>query len=203
MTEKHEQDLELCRRVLAGDRQAFDSFFQSYFARVYRFVFTRVDQDVETAKEVVHLTMSRAVNKLDSYRGEASLFTWLCQICRNELAGFFRREARQTRGIVYIDADPEILAMLESLEAPESSDPFVATRRAEVSELVQTVLDYLPTKYGDALEWKYIYGHSVKEIAQRLGIGEEAAQSLLARARNAFRDGFKSIAQKKPEFILE
>jgi RNA polymerase sigma-70 factor (ECF subfamily) len=60
--------------------------------------------------------------------------------------------------------------------------------------LVQVVLDYLPRRYGDVLEWKYIQGLSVKEIAARLDVAPKAAESMLNRARIAFRDGFASIA---------
>ncbi len=60
-------------------------------------------------------------------------------------------------------------------------------------------LDALPRAYGDALEWKYVHGHSVREIAARLNLGEKAAESLLTRARQAFRDGFAAVTQGCPE----
>jgi DNA-directed RNA polymerase specialized sigma24 family protein len=43
-------------------------------------------------------------------------------------------------------------------------------------------LDRLPAHYGNALEWKYVYGFSVEEIAAKLGVGLDAAQSV-ARAK--------------------
>jgi RNA polymerase sigma-70 factor (ECF subfamily) len=55
------------------------------------------------------------------------------------------------------------------------------------------VLDYLPRRYGQVLEWKYIEGLSVKEIADKLGIAPKAAESTLTRARNAFRDGITAL----------
>src|SRR5437763_597978 len=68
-----------------------------------------------------------------------------------------------------------------------------ALRRSETSRLVQLVLDRLPGRYGDALEWKYIDGLSVAEIAERLGVGVKAAESTLTRARSAFRDAFTAV----------
>ena len=41
--------------------------------------------------------------------------------------------------------------------------------------------------------WKYVEGHSVEEIGEKLGIGQTAAQSLLARARSAFREGLEAV----------
>jgi RNA polymerase sigma-70 factor (ECF subfamily) len=42
---------------------------------------------------------------------------------------------------------------------------------AEARRLIQSVLDRLPARYGDVLEWKYIEGRSVEEIGELLGIG--------------------------------
>jgi RNA polymerase sigma-70 factor (ECF subfamily) len=59
--------------------------------------------------------------------------------------------------------------------------------------LIQAALDALPDRYGDVLEWKYVDGLSVKQIAQRLGVGPKAAESLLSRARGAFRETLQAI----------
>ena len=48
-------------------------------------------------------------------------------------------------------------------------------------------------EYGNALEWKYMEGNSVEQIGERLGIGTIAAQSLLARARVAFREALEQV----------
>ena len=50
---------------------------------------------------------------------------------------------------------------------------------------------------------KYIGGYSVAEIGQRLGIGEKAAESVLSRARRAFKEGFRSLWDFEPEFVVD
>ena len=82
---------------------------------------------------------------------------------------------------------PEIRAALESLAGDEN-----LLQRRETARLVQTILDQLPFRYGDALEWKYIDGLTVAEIAARLALSPKAAESTLTRARNAFRDAFST-----------
>jgi RNA polymerase sigma factor (sigma-70 family) len=84
---------------------------------------------------------------------------------------------------------------VEALDAPGDSDPQKLYLQHEAARLIQVVLDRLPPKYGDALEWKYIEGHSVREIAMRLGISTVAAQSMLARAKRAFQDMYNTLAQ--------
>ncbi|HEU4532235.1 MAG TPA: RNA polymerase sigma factor [Steroidobacteraceae bacterium] len=188
----HEEDRRLAARVLAGDARAFEEFFASYFARLYRFAVARVGADEDAAGDIVQETLCRAMRSLEGYRGEASLFTWLCQICRSQLADRYERVQRDARRLVAIEDDAGVRAALESLEAT-GDDPELAMRRNELSRLVQAVLDRLPARYGDALEWKYVEGLSVDAIAVRLSLGTLAAQSLLQRARTAFRDGFREM----------
>jgi RNA polymerase sigma-70 factor (ECF subfamily) len=193
MSSPHESDRELVRRLLAGDERAFKRFFDMYFPRLYRFVLVRQGQDEQAAQDIVQQSLCKAIRGIRSWRGEASLFTWLCQICRNELAGYFRKRGREQDRIVLLEDHPEIRAALESTDTPLLGDPVVGFRRTEVARLVQATLDHLPGRYGDALEWKYMEGLAVEEIAERLGTTAVAAQSLLARARRAFRDAFAPI----------
>ncbi len=185
-------DRQLIRRMLAGDERAFEAFFSAYFARVYRFALPRLNGDVEATQEVVLSALTKALRNLSDFRAESNLFTWLCQICRHEVVDHIRAR-RRSRHVVLIDDEPELRMALESIEAPEDYDLLAKYGRAEVSRLVRVVLDRLPSSYGDALEWKYIQGDSVEVIGERLGIGTTAAQSLLARARVAFRDSLEKV----------
>ncbi len=185
-------DPQLIRRMLAGEERAFEEFFNGYFPRVYRFALPRLNGDVDATREVVQIALGKAIRKLGSFRGESGLFTWICQICRNEIVNRIRDE-RRMRHVVLIDDQPELRAAVESIEAPEEFDLVRSYGRAEAARLVRVVLDRLPASYGDALEWKYIEGESVEAIGERLGIGTTAAQSLLARARRAFREGLESV----------
>ncbi|MBK7251836.1 MAG: RNA polymerase sigma factor [Gammaproteobacteria bacterium] len=184
---------QLVRRMLAGDERAFDVFFNAHFARLYRFALPRLGGDVEAAREVAQSALCKAMRKLAGFRGEAALFTWICQICRREIVDYLRANRRHREHLVLIDDRPELRAAIEALEAPEEYDLVRSHGRTEVGRLVQSVLDRLPARYGDALEWKYVEGHSVEEIGQRLGIGFTAAQSLLARARVAFREAIETV----------
>ena len=189
---QHQADIDLVERVLAQDRAAFDEFFETYFARLCRFCAARVRQ-VDAVEDIVQETLVRAVRNLHTYRGEAMLFSWLCQICRNEISTWYTRQGRVADASVSLDDDPAVRAALESFGAQMQAD--LASDIA-LADLVQLTLDYLPDKYGRALEWKYLEGASVKEIATRLGMGRLAAQSLLARARSAFRQGFQDLQKE-------
>lgn len=187
------EDRKLVTQLLAGNERAFNRFFDENFSRLYRFVLLRLPEDPEATREIVQSAMSKALRKIHSYRGESALFTWLCVICRNELADWVRRNHRYRETIVLTEDEPGIRQIVESLDAPAWADPGRSYQRQELARLIQVALDRLPSRYGDALEWKYIEGHSVREIARRLELSQEAAQSLLARARLAFREVYEAL----------
>jgi RNA polymerase sigma-70 factor (ECF subfamily) len=189
------EDRRLVKRLLAHDREAFNAFFDGYFPRLYRFARTRLGNDPDTTKEIVHVTLSKAIRNLASYRGEAALFTWLCTICRNEINDHIERVAKERKHVVLTEDSPDIRAAVDALAAPESDEPEDRFRRLETARLIQVALDQLPTHYGNALEWKYVYGFSVEEIAEKLGVGVEAAQSVLARAKRAFQDVYGTLTR--------
>jgi RNA polymerase sigma-70 factor (ECF subfamily) len=182
-------DLQLARRMLAGDEAALEEFFAEFFPRLYRFARARLEGDDDAAEEAVQATMTRAVRKLHTFRGEAAMFTWLCALCRREISAH-RARTGTTVEVSLVDDEPGVRAALDALAILASDDPESQLQRRELSRLVQVTLDHLPGRYGDALEWKYLQGLSVDEIAARLGLGSKAAESLLTRARQAFREGF-------------
>ena len=193
MSDLFEDDRALVRRMLARDEQAFEQFFNTYAPSLYRFALARLDRDDNAAEDVVQATLSKAIGKLATYRGEAALLTWLCTFCQHEISGHYTGRQRTAREAPLVEEAPDVRAALESLGAASPDGPDERLRRREVARLVQTTLDYLPDRYGDALEWKYIQELSVQEIAARLKISPKAAESVLSRAREAFRDAFAAV----------
>jgi RNA polymerase sigma-70 factor (ECF subfamily) len=188
-------DIQLVQRMQAGDERAFDDFFGAYSTRLFHFAMRRLGNE-DAAEDVVQAALITATRKIGTWRGEAALFTWLCTICRHELSAYWTRTGRQPVTLP-LDDHPDTLAQIESLahDGPGSCDAF---ERHDLSDRVRATLDHLPRPYGDVLTWKYIEGLSVVEIAERLGSTAKAAESMLTRARVAFRDGFHTLAGARP-----
>lgn len=197
-----DQDRVLASLVAAGDRDAFDRFFREYFPRLFRFTLARVNGDPDVAEEIVQRTMCIVVRKMSTYRGEALLFTWLCQICRSETQAVFKQRRIEMSSDLPLEDHPAVQAALE-LAMSGDVHPDSALRRDEIAHFVRVTLEYLPAKYSTALELKYVHGYSVAEIGKRLGIGTKAAESVLGRARRAFKDGFRSLWDFEPGFIID
>jgi RNA polymerase sigma-70 factor (ECF subfamily) len=192
-----ESDAELVRRMLRGDEDAFERFFNVAYPAMYRFALARLESDRDAAGEIAQTTVCKAIQNLVSFRGEAALLTWVCTICRNELYAYGKRHGRTQ--IALVEDDPEVRAALESLRTSAAESLDAALDRNKVASLVQRVLDNLPPRYADALEWKYIDEISVQEIGVRLGIGVKAAESVLTRARAAFRNAFRTMTVQRAQ----
>ncbi|HSC05591.1 MAG TPA: sigma-70 family RNA polymerase sigma factor [Steroidobacteraceae bacterium] len=188
-------DRALARRILGGDEAAFRGLFDSFFPRLYRFALARLDGDHEAAREVVQQTFCKAVERLETYRGEAALYTWFCQVCRNTLIDHQRAMHRETRTVVLLEDQPNVRAILESFVAPADEQPDLRAWQQDVRRLVQATVDTLPDHYSEILELKYVDGLSLQDIAEQLNVGTKAAESLLMRARTAFREAILAVAE--------
>src|SRR5947208_15441051 len=84
-----DSDRFLVARMLRGDDGAFSQFFEASFPALFRFTLPRVGGDEDAAEDVVQVALCRAVRKLSTWRGEASLLTWLCMICRHVVCNHY------------------------------------------------------------------------------------------------------------------
>ncbi len=189
----HQADIKLVQQLLGGDEAAFTLFYNTYFARMYRFCRSRVNSD-DYCGDIVQQSMTNAMRYLHSYRGEASLLTWLFQITRNEIATWFKQYGKNDQYTQALDGNAELMSALDSI--PAGLEGGAEGADDEVKFWVQTALDALPSSYGTVLELKYIEGLSVQDIALRMETGETAVQSLLARARKAFKEAFVDVQRE-------
>ena len=190
------EERRLVDRMRAGDESAFEMFSESYVSALYRFAWKRLDHDRELTQEIVQSTVCKVIEKLDSYRAEARLFTWLCACCCNEIAAHYRRLGRRPKEVELDEGLAETLpdgglssALTDGLEQ--------RLGRMETAERVHLALDRLPESYARAVEWRYLEGLPVTEIARRLESSYKAAESLLSRARKAFREAYENLTENQ------
>lgn len=183
------QDRRLAGRLLSGDEEAFDYFVDEYYPRVYRFALSRLRGSPDLVDDVVQTTFHDAISGLSKYRGEASLFTWLCSITRYKIYEALRNLGKET--VELEEENRDVRAALESLSTDSGAESILEAR--ELASMLRIALDGLPLHYESALRWKYIDDLPVKEIAERMNVSPKAAESLLTRARTAFRDGFTTM----------
>lgn len=176
--------------MLGGDSEAFEAFGDRYFRPVYRFALGRLGGDRELALEIVQTTLARALARIESYRGEAALLTWLCACCGNEIRMHFRARGTAPQEV---ELDERTSLARSGLGPQPPADPERALLGRETRALVHVALDAVPEHYGRVLEWKYLENLPVQQIAERLTLGTKAAESLLTRARAAFRKVYAEL----------
>ncbi len=87
---------------------------------------------------------------------------------------------------VSLDADERMRERVEGLQADPLADPAAVLRdAAERTQVLREVLDELPGRYGEVLEWKYLEEQSVEQIARRLRASLEATQSTCCSVRGS------------------
>jgi RNA polymerase sigma-70 factor (ECF subfamily) len=162
--------------VLAGDEQAWRRWYDDCFEELYRYVLWRCgglrDHADELAQEV-WLTAVRRLASFDPARG--SFAGWLRGIAAGLARNHFRRAARR-RAVPLPDDLPG-----------GDGDP----ARRDRAEAVARALARLPEHYEAVLRARYLDGASVTEIALARGESAKATESLLTRARDAFRAAFR------------
>ncbi|MGL4463522.1 MAG: RNA polymerase sigma factor [Planctomycetia bacterium] len=165
----------LRRAVLAGDEAAWRRWYDEQYEPLRRFAQWRCGRRADWTDEVVQETWLTAVRRIAAFDpNQASFADWLRGIAVNHLRNLLRGRNRRC-------------------EEP-LPDTVVDPRGAEVddeSAAVAETLDRLSAKHEAVLRAKYLDGWSVARIASEWCESEKAVESLLTRARAAFRDGHR------------
>lgn len=181
----HADDLALARRIADGDSSAWEELLALYGVRLWRYAVLQARYCGEDAQDVLQEALTGAWRNIASYRGDASLYSWLCGIIWNKAADMRRREWR----LGQVEERAERRAERERLE-PWRERAERRLQRREQAAAVRQALDALPEHYRQVLELKYLQELPVEDIAQRMGRTFKSTESLLTRARIVFRAAY-------------
>lgn len=181
---------------MAGNTQAAELLAEAALEPLYRFCLYRLGRDEHLCQDVVQETLVRAIREMNQYdpaRSGGDIFPWLTGLARNEI----RRALTDRKHAASLEAlwnkmDKELLSLYAKLESQPFAEELLL--RAETREMVNAAMSQLPPQYGRALEDKYVLGRSVREIAKAWKTSDKAVESLLSRARKAFRTAFLALA---------
>ena len=162
---------------MADDRRSRE-LLDRHFAVIYSYVAYRVAPDREAARDITQDVFLAACKSAESLQSDGSALAWLRAIARSKVADHFRSAAHSN----------EVLASMDSLAGLPASDQAVAHNERQLRAMrVSLVMRCLPDGYAEVLEEKYLDGLPVRTMARRRGQSEKAVESLLTRARQAFR----------------
>lgn len=131
------------------------------------------------AEDLANETLLRALSAVDTFRGEASLRTWLHRIGVNLAYDLLRSRSRNP-----------VLAAEQGIDLPETADDAIngeQLERRQMSQCVQNLLTKLPPQQRQLLAQADMFEQSVPQIARDAGITTGNAKIRLHRARCAIR----------------
>jgi len=164
--------------VLAGDEHAWSTLYADAFDGLYAYVRWRCAGLHDLADEIVQETWLVAVRRIRSFVPENGSFAgWLRGIAANMIRNHLRHKTSLNH------REPIPVAVQASAEE--------SLLRSEEAERIAHALAALPEHYEAVLRAKYLDGMRVSKIATEHGESSKAVESLLTRARAAFRDVYE------------
>ena len=179
-------DEELVHRARKGDAMAFDEIVERHKGAVFRAALAAL-RNREDAEDVTQETFITAYRKLDTFRGESQLRTWLSRIAWNRSMDLRRRG--RNRSFLHLDA-PDAVELAATAASPEQ-----ATLAASVHTRVRGEIARLPETLRDTLLLASGGDHDYASIATMLGIREGTVKSRVFEARAMLRATMKDMAR--------
>lgn len=160
------------------DGAAYDleTLMRTYGNDVLRMAYSYV-KDYDTAEDIFQEVFIKVNAKLDGFRGESSVKTWLLRITVNACKDYLKSAYKQR------------VTMLEEKEEANipATDMIEEIEKKQDAAYIREALLKLPEKYREVLVCLYFEERSVVETAKVLGLSEGTVKSRLSRARERFR----------------
>src|SRR5690554_3103432 len=179
-------DSDIVQRTLKGDAAAFDQIVREYRETVFR-VAMRIVKNEEEAQDVTQDAFMNAYRKLDSFKGDAALSSWIYRIAVN--TALMRLRKKKRRAEVSMEGLP-ISDEMDFVWTDLSAHNVRGDEAAENKELrgkIAAAVEELEPKYKDVFVAKELDGLSLQEIADEMDLSVPAVKSRLHRDRKSTR----------------
>ena len=178
-------DHTLVQRARSGDERAFRSLVERYQKKVYAVAFGMV-KDREEAMDVVQEAFVKVHKSLDSFKADATFYTWLYRITVNVCIDVIRRRgAMRSDSVEFDERIGHDLgeANLGAVSSQLGSNPEKSVLQRELGQKIQEALEQIPEKHRAILLLRELDGLSYEELAQALEIPKGTVMSRLFHAR--------------------
>lgn len=160
-----------------------DRIYRENFIRVYRYILS-ISGDEHMAEDITQETFYRAMRKLNTFRGDSSMATWLCRIARNLLLNYADREKRSN-------------AAADEMKRGETSTGSAEAEaiRKETGQAIRAAIQKMKDPYGEVLSLR-LYGEmSFAEIGRLFEKSDSWARVTYHRARMMIKEELKDENQ--------
>jgi len=157
----------------------YEDLYRSYFQDVFLYI-KSLANDEHIAEDITSETFLKAIQSIDSFKGNCDIRIWLCQIAKNCYFSYLRKHKKLTN--------------LETVAEPaDSIDIEAAMNTAETSMQIHEVLHNLKEPYKEVFSLRTFGELSFKQIAALFGKSENWACVTYHRARNMISEGMEEL----------
>lgn len=170
------------------ERLTPERVFREYLPRVYSLARRMLGNDAD-AEDVTQDVLVQVVRKLDTFRGDANIATWLHRVTVNAALAHRRKRASRESHEVHDPFDHFLDSGFHSDPVPPwSASPETQALSRETTELIEKAIGKLPEIYRDVYVLADVEGLPNAEIGDMLGLTVPAVKSRLHRGRLLMRD---------------
>jgi RNA polymerase sigma-70 factor, ECF subfamily len=171
------KDNEIVQRILGGDTDLYEVIIRRYNRRLYRVAWTIVHDEYE-AEDVIQETFVKAYEHLRHFAGRSLFSTWLIRIAVHEAWSRMKRFGRQ------YDIDASLAAVNATRVTHTPEDDLLTI---EARTVLEEAIDRLPQLQRSVFVMRSLEEMSTAEVAECLGMSEEAVKMRFSRARFTLR----------------
>ena len=165
---------DLVARRQAGDVEAFETIYRQHASRLYTLA-CRMAGSPEDGEDLLQEIFLQAYRKLGSFKGDATLGTWLYRLALNHCLDYVRsRRAKMNK-------------LTSAIEGEIACEP-AARRETPIARLdLERAVERLPEGCREAFVLHDVEGFDHKEVGRLLGIAEGTSKSQVFKARMKLR----------------
>ena len=164
----------------------FEQIYSTYFKSVYLYVM-QVSGNEHIAEEITSETFFKAINSIDSFRGDCDMRVWLCQIAKNTYFSYLKKNKK----VLSIDESD-----LQNVADPDAGID-VQIGEQEEARLIRKILHDMSDPYKEVFMWRVFGELSFKEIADLYGKTDNWACVTYHRARKMIQSRLEEIDYEK------
>jgi RNA polymerase sigma-70 factor (ECF subfamily) len=192
-------DQELLARLQAGDERALADLADAYSSKIYQLAF-RYLRNKEDAEEITQDVLFKVYRKVDTFRGDAQLSSWIYRITFNaamsrlRTARYQRTQAEDRRAAAAADEDGSNLPARTPDVADWSDMADERVLRSQLRKRVFSAILALPAIYRAPVMLRDIQGMSTEEASAMLRVKDQTLKSRLHRGRLILRKQLADFA---------
>jgi len=170
------KDLQMVTQILNGERGSFDTLYDTYFPKVYNYVYMKLRDQTE-AEDLVQDVFVSVIESLESYEGRSSLLCWIFSITKNMLKNLYR--TRKQNSAYFVDTDGQCSNNFHK----KFQTPLDKLEYKEFLEKWHKNIDNLSQDSRMIFYLKHFNGLTIKEIAHKTDKSEGAVKTALYRTK--------------------